>query len=114
MDLAIDMLRKVLIQSASRAFIFSLVCVLLCVPSLKRAVERTPINRDTPGFKFSKTLELSHKKARSTLVVATRTDPVALDVNICEYPLPLHACHIVHDLVVRPTPSRAPPLAGAL
>ena len=108
------MLREVLTRSTSRAFIFWLVCALLCVPSLKRAVERTPINKDTPGFKFSKTLELSHKKARSTLVVATRTEPVALDVNLCEYPLPLHASHIVHDLVVRPTPSRAPPLTEAL
>jgi hypothetical protein len=108
------MLREVLTQSPSRAFIFWLVCVLLCVPSLKRAVERTPINKDTPGFKFSKTLELSHKKAGAVLVVATRTDPVALDTNICERPLPIHASHVAHDLAVRQTPSRAPPLTEAL
>jgi hypothetical protein len=89
---------------------FSLIGVLLCVPSLKRAVERTPIDRDTRGFKFSKTLELSDKKARSILVVATRTELAAHDTNICECPLPLDASHVACDLAVRPAPSRAPPL----
>jgi hypothetical protein len=86
--------------------------VLLCVPSLNRAVEHSPINRDTSGFKFSKTLELPHKKAGSQLVVAIRTEPLTLDAGLAEWPLPVDVSSTPDRLVGHARSSRAPPPAA--
>ena len=104
--------QPVLSRSMLRSLAFWLAAVLLCVPSLKQAVERTPIDKDTVGFKFSKTLELPQKKAGSLLIVAIRTERVALDAGFHDYPLPpIRTLDIPHDLASAPTPSREPPRA---
>lgn len=101
-------------RSTSRALIFSLACVLLSAFSLKRAVERTPIDKETAGFKFSKTLELPHKKVGLIPVAAIRTERVTLDAEISECSLPLRVVHLCHGIDGRQTSPRAPPVALSL
>ncbi len=86
-----------------------LAMVMLCAGSLRHAVERTPINKETVGFKFSKTLELPHKKAASATVAAICVEPAALDTGISEYAAPRNSVLAVQDPARRPTAARAPP-----
>jgi hypothetical protein len=93
----------------SQLVIALLALVMLCAGSLRHAVERTPINKETVGFKFSKTLELPHKKAASATVAAVNVEPAALDASTSEYAVPLDRVLLVQDSARRPTASRAPP-----
>jgi hypothetical protein len=101
-------------RSTSSALACSLVCVLLCVPSLTRAVDRTPINKENTGFKFSKTLELPHKKAGSVPAATIRTEPVVLDARISEFAAPVDIVTVCLVGARRPASSRAPPPASPL
>src|SRR5580693_3928775 len=101
-------------RSTFRFLIASLAAVLVCVPALKRAAERTPIHKDTPGFKFSKTLELPHKKAGSTVTASIRTEGPIVGAGAAECAVPLQVLLVPHGGAPRPTPSRAPPLVVAL
>jgi hypothetical protein len=98
-------------RSGFRALIFSLACVLLCVLSLKRAVERTPIDQESAGFKFSKTLQLASKKVGSIPVAAIRAEMLIPDPGIFESRVPPAARCYYYPVVNRPTSSRAPPFA---
>jgi hypothetical protein len=88
--------------------------LVLCAFSLKRALERTPINQETAGFKFSKTLDLPNKKADSIPVAAVRTDPATPHAVLSEGVLPSTATDLYHDIVARSTCPRGPPFAGTL
>ena len=98
--------------STSRVLVLGLACVILCAFSLKRALERTPINQETAGFKFSKTLDLPNKKADSIPVAAVLTDPATPDAAISECVLPSCATDLYHDIVARSAYPRGPPFVG--
>jgi hypothetical protein len=88
-------------------------CLLLSAVAAKRAVERTPIEKETAGFKFSKILELPHKRnAGSTVVAVIRTELVTLDAEMIEYPVPPDVPPVSHETVRQLTSSRAPPALG--
>jgi hypothetical protein len=91
-----------------------LACVFFVVPGLRRAVDDTPISKETTGFKFSKNLELPHKKLSTVAASAPCPEPIVLDPNLPEYRFPLDVIDIGRDAAGRPSPSRAPPLAPIL
>jgi hypothetical protein len=97
-------------KRSSRVVVALLALMMLCAGSLRHAVERTPINKETAGFKFSKTLELPHKKAPSASIAVVRTAPPVLDVGAFESVLPLDLIPDAQDPGRRATASRAPPL----
>ena len=104
-------LRALASSRTSRAIVGALALVLLCAVSLRQAIQRTPINKDTVGFRFSKTLELPHKKAASVaFAVAVSREPVLLHAIAAQYLLPPVIIRLPHDIAVRPASPRAPPL----
>src|SRR5579863_8444015 len=85
----------------------SLLFSLLC---FRQAVERTPISKDTVGFKFSKTLELPHKKAAAQPIAVAGVQPPTVGRDLTESVLQGGVHAVVHALAPRLASSRAPPL----
>jgi hypothetical protein len=86
----------------------SLFFTLLC---FRQAVERTPISKDTVGFKFSKTLELPHKKAAAQPIAIVGVQPPTVGRDLTESVLQDGVNAVIHTIARRPASSRAPPLA---
>src|SRR5579862_5437557 len=107
-----DSFAIILRRSISRV-VGTLIFVLLCVPAVTRAVQVTPISKETNGFKFSKTVALPLQKAGAARrVMAVRAEPATLDVDFRESFLPLDLFAVSHEVTVRATSPRAPPTAA--
>jgi hypothetical protein len=94
-----------------RVAVVLLASLLLSLLCFRQAVERTPISRDTVGFKFSKTLELPHKKAAAQTIAVVGVQPPTVGRDLTESVRQDGVNAVVHALARRPASSRAPPLA---
>ena len=99
-------------QSISRVVV-ALIFVLFCVPAVTRAVDLTPIAKETNGFKFSKSVALPLQKASAARRIgAIRAEQAMLDVALRESFLPLDLFAVSHEVTVRATSPRAPPIVA--
>lgn len=107
-------IRPVHACTTSRIFMVAFVFALLCLPAIKRAVEHTPIDRDTAAFKFSKTLELPHKKVCGTPIAIVVTAPPVSFSELRDARPVQPETDVLRERAGAPAPSRAPPSGASV